>query len=84
MGLDGGRTRARTWDPMIKSHLLDHFGRALQQQMDHRTETQHLATILLPNPVATLDTEPDAVDGAAKILKENRTKLNGSLPSEMT
>jgi hypothetical protein len=56
----------------------------LQQQMDHRTETQHLATILLPNPVATLDTEPDAVDGAAKILKENRTKLNGSLPSEMT
>jgi hypothetical protein len=21
-GLGGGRTRARTWDPMIKSHLL--------------------------------------------------------------
>jgi hypothetical protein len=22
LGLGGGRTRARTWDPMIKSHLL--------------------------------------------------------------
>ena len=82
--LGGGRTRARTWDPMIKSHLLDYSGRASQKQMDHRTKTEHLATILLPNPVATHDTEQDAVDGVAKILKENKTKLNGSSSTDTT
>ena len=62
---------------MIKSHLLDRFGRASQKQMDHRTKTEHLATILLPNPVATHDTEQDAVDGVAEILKENKTSRTG-------
>jgi hypothetical protein len=50
----------------------------------HRTKTEHLATILLPNPVAAHDTKQDAVDCPAKIPKENRTVLNGSSPAEMT
>ena len=38
-------------------------------QFDHRTKTEHLATILLPNPVAAHDTERGVVDCLAKILK---------------
>src|SRR5882762_6840720 len=34
-GLDGGRTRARTWDPMIKSHLLVDVA-ARQYELPHR------------------------------------------------
>src|SRR5882672_3948812 len=33
--LDGGRTRARTWDPMIKSHLLVDVA-ARQYELPHR------------------------------------------------
>jgi hypothetical protein len=50
---------------------------------DHRTKTEHLATILLPNPVAAHVTKRDVVDGDAEILKENRTEQNGSLLAEM-
>jgi hypothetical protein len=39
----------------------------------HRTKTEHLATILLPNSVAANDTKRDMMDGRVKILKENST-----------
>jgi hypothetical protein len=52
--------------------------------LDHRTKTEHLATILLPDPVAAHVTKRDAVDGPAKILKENSTVLDGTSPAEMT
>jgi hypothetical protein len=37
-------------------------GRAQQIRFDHRTKTEHPATILLPNPVAADDTERNATD----------------------
>jgi hypothetical protein len=50
---------------------------------DHRTKTEHLATILLPDPVAARDTKRDVVDGDAEILKENKTEQNGPILAEM-
>src|SRR6266404_8978855 len=50
---------------------------------DHRTKTEHLATILLPDPVAAHDTKRDVVDSDAEMLKENRTERNGPLLAEM-
>jgi hypothetical protein len=41
--------------------------------IDHRTKTEHLATILLPNSVAAHDIGQDAMDGRAKIFRENNT-----------
>jgi hypothetical protein len=41
---------------------------------DHRTKPEHLATILLPNPVAACDTKRDVLDDDAEILKENKTE----------
>src|SRR6202021_470043 len=37
----GGRTRARTWDPMIKSHLLSHYLKRLHwvAEIDHHKST---------------------------------------------
>ena len=49
----------------------------------HRTKTEHLATILLPNPVAAHDTKRDVVDGDAEILKENRSEQNGPVLAEI-
>ncbi len=43
---------------------------------DHRTKMERLATILLPNPVAAHDTKRGAVDGSAKLFKENSTVQN--------
>ena len=53
-----------------------------QTRFDHRTKTEHRATILLPNPVAAHDTKPDVMDGPAKFLKENRTAQNRSSPAK--
>jgi hypothetical protein len=52
-------------------------------QFNHRTKTEHLATILLPNPVAAHDTSRHAMDGLIKISKENRTLGNRPLQAEM-
>ena len=52
-------------------------------QFGRRTKTEHLATILLPDPVAARDTKRDVVDGDAEILKENKTGQNGPLLAEM-
>jgi hypothetical protein len=41
-------------------------------QIEHRTKTEHPATILLPNPVAADDTSRHVMDGFSKILKENK------------
>src|ERR1035437_10199792 len=53
-----------------------------QTRFDHRTKTEHRATILLPNPVAAHDTKPDVMDGPSKFLKENRTAQNRSSPAK--
>jgi hypothetical protein len=45
-------------------------------RFDHRTKTEHGATILVPNSVAAHDTERGVVDGLSKILKENKIVLN--------
>jgi hypothetical protein len=50
---------------------------------DDRTETEHRATILLPNPVAAHDTERGAVDGPTKFFKENMTVQNRPSLAEM-
>jgi hypothetical protein len=52
-------------------------------QFGRRTKTEHLATILLPDPVAAHDTRREVVDGDAEILKENKTEQNGSSLAEM-
>jgi hypothetical protein len=46
-------------------------------RFDHRTKTEHRATILLPNPVVAHGTERGVVDGLSKILKENKIVQNG-------
>ena len=63
---------------MIVAH-----GSAQRTRFEHRTKTEHLATALLPNPVAAHDTKQASVNGPAKILKENSTVLNGTSPAEM-
>jgi hypothetical protein len=45
--------------------LLDHS----RHRFDHRTKTEHRATILLPNPVAARGSARDKTDGYAKTLK---------------
>jgi hypothetical protein len=50
---------------------------------NHRTKTEHLATILLPNPVAAHDTSRHAMDGVIEISKENSILWNRSLRAEM-
>jgi hypothetical protein len=50
--------------------------RAQQTRFDHRTKTEHRATILLPKPVAAHDTSRHVTEGPAKIFKENRTLMN--------
>src|ERR1035437_4091123 len=52
-------------------------------QFNRRTKTEHLATILLPNPVAAHDTSRHAMDGVIKISKENRILWNRLLRAEM-
>jgi hypothetical protein len=52
-------------------------------QINHRTKNEHLATILLPNPVAAHDTSRHAMDDVIKISKENRILWNRPLRAEM-
>jgi hypothetical protein len=58
-------------------------GRAQQTRFDHRTKTEHRATILLPKPVAAHDRERHVMDGRAKIFKENNTAQNRPSPAEV-
>src|SRR5271169_6891723 len=44
---------------------------------DHRTKNEHLATILLPNPVAADDTERHAPDHPLKICRQINTRWGG-------
>jgi hypothetical protein len=57
--------------------------RAQQTRFNHRTKTEHRATILLPKPVAAHDTSRHVTDGPAKIFKENRTLMNWPSPAVM-
>jgi hypothetical protein len=52
-------------------------------RFDHRTKTEHRATILLPKPVAAHDREQHVMDGRAKIFKENNTAQNRPSPDEV-
>jgi hypothetical protein len=52
-------------------------GRTQQTRFDHRTKTEHPATILLPNPVAADDTERHATDGPVKIRRQINTRWGG-------
>lgn len=70
-----------------RGHLLRAFPVAsagTRPDFNHRTKTEHLATILLPNPVAAHDTTRDVMDGDAKIFKENKPQPNRPLRAEMT
>lgn len=49
-------------------------GRAQQIRFEHRTKTEHRATILLPNPVAAVDTKRHATDRALKIRRQINTR----------
>jgi hypothetical protein len=53
-------------------------GCAQQTRFDHRTKTEHPATILLPNPVAAGDTERHATDGPVKIRRQINTRWGGA------
>jgi len=48
-----------------------------QTRFDHRTKTEHRATILLPNPVAADDTERHATDRPVKIRRQINTRWGG-------
>ena len=48
-------------------------GRAQQIRFEHRTKTEHRATILLPNPVAAADTKRHATDRPLKIRRQINT-----------
>jgi hypothetical protein len=63
--------------------LFGRVGRLPAPIFDHGTKTEHLATILLPDPVAARDTKRDVVDGDAEIFKENKPQQNGPLRAEM-
>ena len=52
-------------------------GRAQQIRFDHRTKTEHRATILLPNPVAADDTKRHATDRPVKIRRQINTRWGG-------
>jgi hypothetical protein len=52
-------------------------GRAQQTRFDHRTKTEHPATILLPNPVAADNTERHATDRPVKIRRQINTRWGG-------
>jgi hypothetical protein len=81
----GGVTNARSKRPCVRREATPvnarHLPGALslaalaltETRFAHRTKAEHRATILLPNPVAAHDTKRDAMDGCAKILKENKT-----------
>jgi hypothetical protein len=49
----------------------------LATRFDHRTKNEHLATILLPNPVAADDTERHAPDHPLKICRQINTRWGG-------
>jgi hypothetical protein len=46
--LSGGRTRARTWDPMIKSHLLSHYLKRLHSvaEIDHHKSAHEVRIVV--------------------------------------
>jgi hypothetical protein len=50
----------------------------------HRTKAERVATILLPNSVASHGTDRDVMNGPVKILKQNSTVQNGRSPAETT
>jgi hypothetical protein len=57
--------------------------RAQQVRFDHRTKTEHPATILLPNPVAADDTERHATDRPVKIRRQINTRWGGGSRAAM-
>ena len=50
---------------------------------NHRTDTEHPATILLPNSVAADDTSRHMTDNVIKIPRENKTLHNRPLQGDM-